>query len=334
MKNLLLSIITCAGLTSGPLALAQKYHALIWNSGSGLTDLGTLGGDTSAASGINDSGAVVGWSYLADNTTVHVFTWTASGGLVDVGAFPGGNWAVGQAINSAGEISGAAIDANGSQVAFFWSSGGGFVSLGEGRGDQRNYGFSLNDSGTVTGQYYTDEVVHAFVWRSFFRHPVFLGNLAGGEHSVGYDVNNLNHITGNANVPFDHFDAFVWSKAGGMRDIGAIRPGTVTLARAINDNDEVVGFGGGATNTAFYWSEATGMGTMHNLGGLNGYAIDINLGGMITGFCNIASGATHATLWSNHSSTPQDLGTLPGGANSYGSGINAAGQIAGYSEVP
>jgi probable HAF family extracellular repeat protein len=44
----------------------------------------------SYALGINDSGEVVAYSYLADNVTSHAFTWTASGGMVDLGTLPSG----------------------------------------------------------------------------------------------------------------------------------------------------------------------------------------------------------------------------------------------------
>ena len=90
MKTMQMVIIACGSLVLAPLANAQKYHAFIWNSSSGLTDLGTLGGDTSYALGINDSGEVVGYSYLADNVTRHAFIWTASDGMVDLGTLPSG----------------------------------------------------------------------------------------------------------------------------------------------------------------------------------------------------------------------------------------------------
>src|SRR5690242_7257310 len=190
MKTTHLIIISCLSLLLAPLANAQKYHAFIYNSGSGMTDLGTLGGNTSYAFGINDSGEVVGYSYLADNVTRHAFTWTASGGMVDLGTLPGGAWSQAEKINAAGEISGEALDSNGVQVPVYWSASTGFVSLGESDGDPRNYGFSINDSGVMTGQIYTGEVVNAFTWRLGSARPRFLPALPMGLHMVGYDINN------------------------------------------------------------------------------------------------------------------------------------------------
>jgi probable HAF family extracellular repeat protein len=180
-----LVIIACASLMLTPLANAQKYHAFIWNSGSGMTDLGTLGGDTSYALGINDSGEVVGYSYLADNITRHAFTWTAFGGIVDLGTLPGGAWSQAEKINASGEVSGEALDSNAHQVPVFWSATSGFVSLPESHGDSRNYGYSMNDSGVMTGQVYIGSIVHAFIWKLDGRH-LFVPFLPSGEHTVGY----------------------------------------------------------------------------------------------------------------------------------------------------
>jgi probable HAF family extracellular repeat protein len=226
MKALQLLIAVCASLLLTPLANAQKYHAFIWNSTSGMQDIGTLGGNTSYALGINDSGEVVGYAYLADNVTTHAFTWTASGGMIDLGALPGGSWTQGSAINSAGDIAGQGLDANGKQVPFYWSPSGGFVSLGENVGDSRNYGFGINDASDMTGQEYEAEVVRAYSWAP--GDPVIhdIGTLPWGIHSVGNAINNLRHITGTASTSVvGRFVAFLWCKTGGMRQIAAIPGG-------------------------------------------------------------------------------------------------------------
>ena len=50
-----------------------------------MTDLGTLRGDISQATDINNSGVVVGYSYIADNFTYHAFiTGSDEIGLIDL----------------------------------------------------------------------------------------------------------------------------------------------------------------------------------------------------------------------------------------------------------
>ena len=48
-----------------------------------MRDLGTLGGTTSAPTGLNDAGQVVGSSTLADGST-HAFLWTPTDGMDDI----------------------------------------------------------------------------------------------------------------------------------------------------------------------------------------------------------------------------------------------------------
>ena len=55
---------------------------------------------------------------------------------------------------------------------------------------------------------------------------------------------------------------------------------------------------------------------------------------MSTGYSTNAAGNVHAVTWANYSSAPQDLGTLPGGTQSYGQAINSSGQVVGYADVP
>jgi len=73
---------------------------------------------------------------------------------------------------------------------------------------------------------------------------------------------------------------------------------------------------------------------LQTLGGLQSAAFSINNTGAIAGYSTNSGGAIHAVLWPDKSSAPQDLGTLPGGTNSYGRFINNVGQVAGYADVP
>jgi probable HAF family extracellular repeat protein len=105
MKNLELALLMCLTLSLASSVMAQNQHAFLWDSTTGMTDLGTLGGNSSYALGINDSGQVAGYSYLADNVTIHAFIWSAAPGMVDLGT-DGGADSRAWAINASGDVAG------------------------------------------------------------------------------------------------------------------------------------------------------------------------------------------------------------------------------------
>lgn len=335
-KSSSVSALLCAGLALAlaPLASAQKYHAFVWDSTTGMTDLGTLGGTLSYANAINDSGEVVGYSYLAGDSIPHAFIWTAAGGMVDLGTLPHGPTSYAEAINSSGEIAGEGDNSSGLQVPLFWSPSHGFRSLGA--PDGNGYGLSINDNRAMTGEI-DDHGTNAFFWSLSSPTVVYLPTLSRNGITVGYDINNKNHITGYGELNSGRFAAFLWSADAGTTVIGTIPGADVTLAKALNDNDEVTGiayFNGGATTGGFYWKRGVGLVTLPTLGGVIGAGYDINRAGQIVGWSSTAAGVSHAAMWNNRSSTPIDIGTLPGGTDSYAHGTNALGQVVGYSSVP
>jgi probable HAF family extracellular repeat protein len=71
----------------------------------GRTDLGTLGGNNTVATAVNDAGQVAGYSSLTDGST-HAFITGPNGvGMTDLGAL-GGNSTFASAINDAGQVVG------------------------------------------------------------------------------------------------------------------------------------------------------------------------------------------------------------------------------------
>ena len=52
-------------------------------------DLGTLGGSSSFAYGINNAGQVVGQAHLPGDSQSHAFRYSVAGGMVDLGIIGG-----------------------------------------------------------------------------------------------------------------------------------------------------------------------------------------------------------------------------------------------------
>lgn len=96
---------------------AAGTHATVWN-GTTATDLGTLGGSKSIARAINNSGLIVGYSWLADDITVRATLWD-NGVAIDLGTLGGSDSSAG-AINMAGAIVGASYTADGKNRATLW----------------------------------------------------------------------------------------------------------------------------------------------------------------------------------------------------------------------
>jgi probable HAF family extracellular repeat protein len=90
-------------------------HAFRWSSGGGMTDLGTLGGDASAANAVNGTGAIVGGANDSAGRR-RAFLWK-QGSMSDLGTL-GGTDSEARSINGSGTIVGWADTAAQVQHAF------------------------------------------------------------------------------------------------------------------------------------------------------------------------------------------------------------------------
>lgn len=126
------------------------FQGLIWNPDGSVQTLGTLGGVSSQAMGINNSGEVVGFASLATGYQ-HAFS-EVNGSMLDLGSLGGSSYAYG--INASGEIVGYSWLASGDQHAFIYLDGTMLdlnLLLPANSGWILEQAFGINDSGQITG---------------------------------------------------------------------------------------------------------------------------------------------------------------------------------------
>jgi probable HAF family extracellular repeat protein len=280
----------------------DSYHAFLWTRGHGIQDLGTLPGYpdfvNSEATGINDSGKIVGYAG-ADLIQRRGFLYR-NGTMIDLGTL-GGPYSNAYDINEAGQITGHGDVAPSVGHAFFWDRTHGFRDLGT-FGGRNSDGYGINQLGWVTGWGdLPDGGRHAAFWHDGIMTD--LGTL-GGRTSLGVHLNNLGHIVGNAYLADDTtLHAFFWDSTNGMQDLGTFGD-QPSHALGINDADVVVGFTGvdqaDLTDQGFIWDKVNGLRNLNDLVPDSGwnitYGTDINDAGEIVGYGFNPEGEDHAFL--------------------------------------
>lgn len=239
--------INNSGQVAGTFYSGGSPHAFITGSnGVGITDLGTFGGSQSAATGINDSGQVVGtWhSLIGGNSVSHGFITGPNGvGMTDVGA----NYTYPSDINDSGQVVGT-FYSHGYLHAFITGPNGiGMTNL-DTLGGNESSANSINASGQVVGYSFIagETFYHAFITGSNGVGITDLGTL-GGNWSSASDINDFGEVVGVSEVSFTNWHSFIYSH-GGITDLSLLAPvvadgWTDLVVRSINNNGQMVGHG-------------------------------------------------------------------------------------------
>jgi probable HAF family extracellular repeat protein len=250
----------------------------VLHDGSRLRSLNSRSGQ---ASGINDSGVVVGTTYDGLGHA-RATTWDSDEERV-LPTF-GGADSYALAINNAGNIAGSAIDEHGAAHAFL-SKSDSLTDLGD-LGGGWSAAYALNDSMDVVG--YSMTALGTF---RAFRWTAESGMVAvatfGGANSYAVGINAAGHFVGAADTAAGFTRAYI-DRGSGLITLGTLG-GNNSFAYGINSSDYVVGYGddGAGRSRAFVW---TG-GIMYDLNAIvsniDGWSLDaayaINDNGQIVG---------------------------------------------------
>ena len=343
------------------LATSQRADAISFS----LTDLGTLGGNSTYARDINNLGQVVGNSSTADGQS-RAFLWDKNSGMTNLGTLPSkDNYCSGNsynpcysssssdayAINDLGQVIGTSAteyrggyaawlfelyNASYEQHSFFWDNSSGMISLVP-TGGYYNYTpvIGINNLGQVIGTGYEFGSRYFFFWEkntSIIRlqwNCYYLGcNSANAINNSGQVVGSILRTESGTLRPYP----FLWEKNTGMVYLGTLGV-NYGSANAINDLGQVVGSSTTADgqNRAFFWDNSNGMIDLGSLGGNSSDAKAINNLGQVIGYSTTANGQNRPFFWDKSSgmSDLNDLVSPAGWIINTIAGINNAGQIVG-----
>jgi len=265
-------------------------RAFRWKPSTGMVDLGSLGGEFSAAVDVNERDQVAGRAVLADDT-LHAVVWDAHNRIRDLGTL-GGTQSYALALNNRGQVIGMSETTPDRYRPFIWDAHTGMVELDL----PVEYGVckDINDFGVVVGALVRDEHAVPFKWtqQTGFIELDTLGFLVGEATSI----NDRGEIVGYVSNGGDAapWIATKWT-ARGAQLLPSVADHDRTRPKAINDFGIVVGEDITFSITLGIRWDTSGRSARVLAGPNESLANDVNDRGDIVGVWN--TGHREATLW-------------------------------------
>jgi probable HAF family extracellular repeat protein len=264
--------VNAAGQVAVSEGVAGNHNgdAFLWQSGSGLTDLGNIGSSPTTPLGINNATSGHPVQVVGTGTPTggggHAWLWQ-NGVMTDLNTLlpPNSGWVL--------------TEADG-----------------------------INDSQQVVGQGIINGQHHAYLWQfgATPNVPTDLGTLPGGANSGATAINNLDQVAGWSNVPPPNQDHAVLWVSGQINDLGALPGDSWSHASALNDSAQVQVVGssiGSQTRLgrAVLWQGSSVIDLNTQIPKKSGWkllesAYGVNDAGQIVGQGILTSGANHAFL--------------------------------------
>jgi probable HAF family extracellular repeat protein len=279
--------------------------------------LGSLGGSSAGAFGLNAGGLAVGSATTPFGYT-HAYS-SSGNGVTDLTINSTASEGIAAGVNNGGQIVGTQY-ISGQAYASEWVNGSAAAIGGAG-----SYGLAINNAGQAAGMMTVDGQGHAFVTINGIAFD--LGTLAGGDWSSAYAINSAGEVAGYGNTGSGSFRGFV-----GSQELGTLG-GANSYAMAINDQGQAAGSAQTSSGymSAVLWTNGS-IQDLGTLGGTNSYAYGLNSSGEVVGYSYVnGSGNIHAFLFEN--GVMYDLNNLIDASSEWvlteAYAINASGEIAG-----
>jgi probable HAF family extracellular repeat protein len=262
-----------------------------------MTDLGTLGGSLSFASGINDAGEVAGYSYTGNPAAPVAGFIDQAGVMTDIGPVFGGSCIYVFGINNSGDVVGTAVSPT--RAWAFLDRGGALTNLGSlGPRGVFNGAYAVNDAGAVVGE----SAGHPFLYNAGVLTD--LGLLPGAVAAAATGINTEGQIVGwSTYADSGRMEGAFLDSDGVLTDLGTLPAlAAVTIAHGINDAGQVVGEAGNGAGKSHAFLFQDGVLTDLNdlmppdCGWVLESAMAINGVGQIVGYGTNPNGQTHAFL--------------------------------------